>query len=280
MDTNLNLVDVYSRPKFHFSGAMEWFCFRMDMLASITYAFFLAFLISVPKGVLGPGVAGLAVTYGLSFTMREVVWDFSNLENKIISIERILQYTCIPSEPPLLVEENSLDHEWPSQGNVDIVDLQVQYAPQLPFILRGLTCTFSRGMKIGIVGRTGSGKSTLVQTLFRMLEPVSGQIWIDGINISKIGLHDLRSRLSIIPQDPTMFEGTIRSNLDPLEQYTDEQIWEVLDRCQLSDEVRKKEGKLDSVGVLLEFDSPTKLLGIKSSSFAKLVEEYTHRFSC
>jgi ATP-binding cassette subfamily C (CFTR/MRP) protein 2 len=103
----------------------------------------------------------------------------------------------------------------------------VRYAPHMPLVLRGLTCTFPGGMRTGIVGRTGSGKSTLIQALFRIVEPTSGQIMIDGINISLIGLHDLRSTLSIIPQDPTMFEGTVRSNLDPLEEYTDEQIWEV-----------------------------------------------------
>ena len=106
--------------------------------------------------------------------------------------------------------------------------IQVRYAPHLPLILRGLTCTFAAGAKTGIVGRTGSGKSTLVLTLFRLLEPVAGQILIDSVDISLIGIHDLRSRLSIIPQDPTMFEGTVRSNLDPLEEYTDEQIWEVI----------------------------------------------------
>ncbi|XP_042483140.1 ABC transporter C family member 3-like [Macadamia integrifolia] len=359
MDTNLKLVDEYFRPRFYFSGAVEWLCFRMDMLASITYAIFLVFLILVPKGVLAPGVMGLAVTYGLSFSMHGVIWDLCGLENKIISIERILQYACIPNEPPLFVKENKPSHEWPSQGKIDIVDLQVRYGPHLPLVLQGLTCTFPEGSKIGIVGRTGSGKSTLVQTLFHMLEPAAGQIWIDGINIFNIGLHDLRSRLSIIPQDPVMFEGTLRSNLDPLEDYTDEQIWEALDRCQLGDEVRKKEGKLDSSvtengenwsmgqrqlvclgrvllkkskvlvldeatasmdiaadyliqqtlrqhfsgstvitiahritsildidkvllldnGHILEYDSPAELLKIKSSSFAKLVKEYTRRCS-
>ena len=105
--------------------------------------------------------------------------------------------------------------------------VKVRYAPHLPLVLRGLTCTFRGGLKTGIVGRTGSGKSTLIQTLFRLVEPTAGEVIIDRINISTIGLHDLRSRLSIIPQDPTMFEGTVRSNLDPLEEYTDEQIWEV-----------------------------------------------------
>ncbi|KAL1307355.1 hypothetical protein AAHE18_17G027000 [Arachis hypogaea] len=217
-ETNMKLTDGYSRPKFNIAGAMEWLCFRLDMLSSITFAFSLIFLISIPQGVIDPGIAGLAVTYGLNLNMIQawVIWNLCNLENKIISVERILQYTSIPSEPPLVIEENRPAPSWPSYGEVDIHNLQVRYAPHLPFVLRGLTCTFRGGLKTGIVGRTGSG------------------------------LHDLRSRLSIIPQDPTMFEGTVRNNLDPLEEYTDEQIWEALDKCQLGDEVRQKEGKLDS----------------------------------
>ncbi|XP_008792064.3 ABC transporter C family member 3-like isoform X3 [Phoenix dactylifera] len=246
--TNFHLNDEYSRPKFYNAGAREWLCFRLDMLSSLTFAFSLVFLISVPKGVIDPGIAGLAVTYGLNLNMLQawVIWTLCNLENKIISVERILQYTSIPSEPPVTIEANRPDCNWPSRGEVDLRDLQVRYGPHMPFVLRGLTCTFPGGMKTGIVGRTGSGKSTLIQTLFRIIDPTVGQIFIDGINISTIGLHDLRSRLSIIPQDPTMFEGTVRSNLDPLEEYTDEQIWEALDCCQLGEEVRKKELKLDS----------------------------------
>ncbi|XP_058074514.1 ABC transporter C family member 3-like [Magnolia sinica] len=359
MDMNMSLIDGYSRPKFHTAGAMEWLCFRLDMLSSITFAFCLVFLITMPKGVIDPGIAGLAVTYGLNLNMAAfwVVWNLCNLENKIISVERIFQYMSLSSEPPLVIETNRPDPNWPAEGELDIHDLQVRYAPHMPLVLRGLTCTFPAGMKTGIVGRTGSGKSTLIQTLFRIVDPVAGKILIDGLDISTIGLHDLRSRLSIIPQDPTMFQGTLRSNLDPLEEYTDEQIWEALDRCQLGDEVRRKEGKLDSTvvengenwsmgqrqlvclvrvilkkskvlvldeatasvdtatdnliqqtlrqqffgctvimiahritsaldsdivllldnGLIVEYDSPKKLLENKSSSFSRLVAEYTIR---
>uniref|UniRef100_A0A2P2NFS0 ABC-type xenobiotic transporter n=1 Tax=Rhizophora mucronata TaxID=61149 RepID=A0A2P2NFS0_RHIMU len=246
-ETNMKNSDAYSRPKFHVSGAMEWLCFRLDMLSSITFAFSLVFLISFPEGI-DPAIAGLAVTYGLNLNTLQawLIWQICNLENKIISVERIFQYMSIPSEPALVIESNRPVQSWPSCGEVDMDNLQVQYGPHMPLVLRGLTCTFHGGKKTGIVGRTGSGKSTLIQTLFRIVEPAAGHILIDGINISSIGLHDLRSRLGIIPQDPTMFEGTVRSNLDPLEEYTDEQIWEALDKCQLGDEVKKKEKKLDS----------------------------------
>ncbi|XP_047982074.1 ABC transporter C family member 3-like, partial [Salvia hispanica] len=246
-EISLRLIDGYSRPKFHIAGAMEWLCLRLDVLSLMTFTCALIFLITLPEGTIDPSIAGLAVTYGLNLNMYQawVVWNLCFMENRIISVERILQYTSLPSEPPLVIESNRPQSCWPTQGEVNIQDLQVRYGPHLPFVLRGLTCTFFGGKRTGIVGRTGSGKSTLIQTLFRIVEPTVGQILIDGINIAVIGLHDLRSKLSIIPQDPTMFEGTVRTNLDPLEEYTDEQIWEALDKCQLGDEVRKKPEKLD-----------------------------------
>ncbi|KAI3703643.1 hypothetical protein L1987_73835 [Smallanthus sonchifolius] len=277
-DTCLKLIDSYSRPKFHVAGALAWLGLRLDMLSSLIFAFLLVFLVSVPEGIIDPSTAGLAVTYALNLNMLQAlaILKLCNLEIQFISVERIFQYSSIPSEPPLVIDSNRPDHSWPSQGKVDIHHLQVRYAPHMPLVLRGITCTFQGGTKTGIVGRTGSGKSTLIQTLFRIVEPTSGEILIDGINISSIGLHDLRSRLSIIPQDPIMFNGTVRSNMDPLEDYRDDQIWEALDKCQIGDEVRNKEGKLNATGLIEEYDSPTTLLENKSS-FSQLVAEYSMR---
>ncbi|XP_078432369.1 multidrug resistance-associated protein 3 [Wolffia australiana] len=248
VETNFHLNDKYSRPKFHNAAAMEWLCLRLDALATAAFAFSLVFLVSIPVGSISPAIAGVAVTYGLNLNMIQswVIWNLCNLENKIISVERILQYTSIPSEPPLAVEGSPAETSWPSRGEVDLRGLQVRYAPRLPLVLRGLTCVLPGGKKTGIVGRTGSGKSTLIQALFRIVEAAAGEILIDGRNIATVGLHDLRSRLGIIPQDPTMFEGTLRSNLDPLEEHSDEAVWQALDRCQLGDQARKRGALLDS----------------------------------
>lgn len=113
------------------------------------------------------------------------------------------------------------------QLTTDLTVLQVRYAEHLPSVLKNISCTFPGRKKVGVVGRTGSGKSTLIQAIFRVVEPRDGSIIIDDVDICKMGLHDLRSRLSIIPQDPAMFEGTVRTNLDPLQQYSDREIWEV-----------------------------------------------------
>ncbi|XP_006651027.3 ABC transporter C family member 13 [Oryza brachyantha] len=248
MKRNLYLLDCFARPLFSSLAAIEWLCLRMELLSTFVFAFCMAILVSFPPGTIEPSMAGLAVTYGLNLNARMSRWilSFCKLENRIISVERIYQYCKLPSEAPLIIENCRPPSSWPENGNIELVDLKVRYKDDLPLVLHGISCMFPGGKKIGIVGRTGSGKSTLIQALFRLIEPTGGKVIIDNIDISRIGLHDLRSRLSIIPQDPTLFEGTIRMNLDPLEECTDQEIWEALEKCQLGEVIRTKEEKLDS----------------------------------
>ncbi|XP_042510338.1 putative ABC transporter C family member 15 isoform X2 [Macadamia integrifolia] len=250
-NANLSLIDGYSRPWFHNVSAMEWLSFRLNLLSNFVFAFSLVFLVSLPEGIINPSIAGLAVTYGLNlnFQQASVIWTLCNTENKMISVERILQYSKLTSEAPLVIDQCRPPNNWPQIGKICFKNLQIRYAEHLPSVLKDISCTFPGRKKIGVVGRTGSGKSTLIQAIFRTVEPKEGTIEIDDVDICKIGLHDLRSRLSIIPQDPTMFEGTVRGNLDPLGQYSDTEIWEALDKCQLGDLMHAKKEKLDSTVV-------------------------------
>lgn len=248
MKRNLYLLDCFARPFFCSIAAIEWLCLRMELLSTFVFAFCMALLVSFPHGSIDPSMAGLAVTYGLNLNARLSRWilSFCKLENRIISIERIHQYCQIPSEALPIIENCRPPPSWPENGTIELIDLKVRYKESLPVVLHGISCMFPGGKKIGIVGRTGSGKSTLIQALFRLIEPDAGKIIIDNIDISTIGLHDLRSRLGIIPQDPTLFEGTIRGNLDPLEEHSDHVVWHALDKCQLGEIIRQKEQKLDT----------------------------------
>lgn len=175
------------------------------------------------------GLSGLAATYGLNMNVLQawIIWNLCNVENKMISVERILDFTKLPSEAPLVIQDYKPELNWPTEGFIQFENLHVRYSPSLPMVLKGITCTIPAKLKVGVVGRTGSGKSTLIQALFRVVEPSQGRILIDGLDVCLLGLQDLRSRLSIIPQDPTLFQGTVRFNLDPLEEHNDQEIWEV-----------------------------------------------------
>ncbi|CAI9103408.1 OLC1v1001877C1 [Oldenlandia corymbosa var. corymbosa] len=249
--SNLSLIDNHSRPWFHNVSAMEWLSFRLNQLSNFVFGFSLVLLVTLPEGIIVPSIAGLAVTYGINLNsqLASVIWNMCNAENKMISVERILQYSSIPSEAPLVIDDSKPPEIWPETGTIRFTNLKIRYAEHLPSVLKNITCTFPGKKKVGVVGRTGSGKSTLIQAIFRIVEPTEGNILIDGVDITKIGLHDLRSRLSIIPQDPTLFEGTVRGNLDPLEQHSDNEIWEALDKCQLGELVREKPEKLESMVV-------------------------------
>ncbi|WVZ04627.1 hypothetical protein V8G54_017973 [Vigna mungo] len=250
-DENLKRVNANLRIDFHNYSCNEWLGFRLELIGSFVVCISAMFMIILPSSIIKPENVGLSLSYGLSLNtvLFWAVYMSCFIENKMVSVERIKQFTNIPSEPAWNIKDHLPPSNWPGQGNVDIRDLQVRYRPNTPLVLKGITLSIAGGEKVGVVGRTGSGKSTLIQVLFRLVEPSGGKIVVDGIDISILGLHDLRSRFGIIPQEPVLFEGTVRSNIDPIGQYTDEEIWKSLERCQLKDVVAAKPEKLDSLVV-------------------------------
>ncbi|KAM7525837.1 hypothetical protein LguiA_015739 [Lonicera macranthoides] len=247
---NLHLIDANASPSFHNFSANEWLIQRLEILGAIVVSASALAMTLVHLEASRSGFIGMALSYGLSLNVFLVfsVQSQCMMSNMIISVERLEQYMHIPGEAPEIIDGNRPSLNWPSVGRVEIRDLKVKYRPNAPLVLQGISCTFEGGHKIGIVGRTGSGKTTLISALFRLVEPTEGMIIIDDLNISTIGLYDLRSHFGVIPQDPTLFGGSVRYNLDPLSEHTDREIWEVLEKCQLRHAVQTKEEGLNSLG--------------------------------
>jgi len=157
----------------------------------------------------------------------------TELETQLVAVERVIQYTDIQVEAPAVIEWNRPAHDWPQTGGIEIKNLKLRYREGLDLVLKGISCTIKPKEKVGVVGRTGAGKSSLMLALFRLVEFAEGTIVIDNQDISRLGLDDLRSKLAIIPQDPILFEGTLRSNLDPFNQFPDNEIWTALESVHL-----------------------------------------------
>ncbi|CAM6102471.1 unnamed protein product [Calypogeia fissa] len=246
--TNVVRLEAYQRAYFHNMTAAEWLGFRLDSLSAAVLSCVAILLITVPEGTISPGLAGMALSYGMSLSaiLMRLVTTSSMAEVQMVSVERIMQYSNLPSEAPTIIPDRRPPSGWPNAGRIELQHLQLRYRPDLPLVLKGVSCVIRPREKVGVVGRTGSGKSTLIQALFRLIEPSGGRILIDGLDITTIGLNDLRSALGVIPQEPTLFEGSVRSNLDPFNTYSDLQMWEALDKCQLGRIVRDKPQKLDS----------------------------------
>jgi ATP-binding cassette subfamily C (CFTR/MRP) protein 1 len=176
------------------------------------------------------GMVGLAMSYALQITqaLNWMVRLSVEVETNIVSVERVLEYARLPSEAKEIIHSNRPQPTWPAKGIVQFNDYSVRYRPGLELVLKNIALSFNAQEKIGVVGRTGAGKSSLTLSLFRIIEPASGGIDIDNIDTSTIGLADLRSKMAIIPQDAALFEGTIRDNLDPSHSKSDQELWSAL----------------------------------------------------
>lgn len=193
------------------------------------------------------GSVGLAITKVMTL-VGMVQWAMrqtAELENQMVSVERVLEYAELASEPSLETEpKNRPQKDWPSEGALKFMNVELRYSEKSGVILKDLNFEVKPHEKIGIVGRTGAGKSSIIQALFR-LAPIDGTIEIDGINTNTLGLTDLRSKISIIPQDPILFSGTMRKNLDPFEEKSDDELWDALDQVELKNTVASLAGGLE-----------------------------------
>ncbi|XP_025986920.1 multidrug resistance-associated protein 1 isoform X7 [Solenopsis invicta] len=229
-----NRVDFNQVCYFPSIIANRWLAVRLEMVGNLII-FFAALFAVLGRDTMSSGLVGLSVSYALQITqtLNWLVRMTSDVETNIVAVERIKEYGETTQEASWKNAENMPAKEWPKHGRVDFKDFKVRYREGLDLVLNGLTFSVLGGEKIGIVGRTGAGKSSLTLALFRIIEAAHGKILIDDVDISKLGLHDLRSRLTIIPQDPVLFSGTLRMNLDPFNCYSDEEVWRALEHAHL-----------------------------------------------
>ncbi|ORZ00014.1 P-loop containing nucleoside triphosphate hydrolase protein [Lobosporangium transversale] len=241
---NLVNLDDNNRTFFLLWATNRWLHWRVDITGALV-SFSAGMLVLRNWESIAPGWAALSLSYSLMFTLN-IVWIirvYAENEMNMNAVERVSEYMDIEEEPPAIIEGSRPPASWPHSGEITINHLTVRYAPDTPDVLKDVSVKIKAGEKVGVVGRTGSGKSTFAISLFRFMDPTSGSICIDGIDISKIGLQDLRSNLTIIPQDPILFKGTLRSNLDPFGEREDQELWEALRRSHLIPvEAAKRQG--------------------------------------
>jgi ABC-type multidrug transport system fused ATPase/permease subunit len=225
-------VDSNLRAYFPSISANRWLAVRLEFIGAVVILAAAGFaVIAVASGQdVSPGWVGLAMSYGLQITtsLNWIVRQTVEVETNIVSVERVLEYAALPSEAPEIIHRSRPPVSWPSRGEVEFINYSARYREGLDLVLKNISLDIKSHEKIGVVGRTGAGKSSLTLALFRIIEPDTGNISLDGLNTSTIGLLDLRRRLAIIPQDAALFEGTIRDNLDPGHVHDDTELWSVL----------------------------------------------------
>ncbi|TDL21671.1 multidrug resistance-associated ABC transporter [Rickenella mellea] len=229
-------IDLTTLMWYSFWMTSRWLLLNFDCIGGL--AVFMTTLFAL-GGFVRAGVAGLVITSAMAFTSN-VFWactSWTQLELDLNAVERVVEYINLPQEPPLTIPESQPPAAWPTASEttplVVVEDLVVKYAPELPAVLHGVSFELMGRERVGLLGRTGSGKSTLAMSLLRFADPTSGKIIVDGIDITTIGVHDLRSRITFIPQDASLFSGTLRENLDPFNDHTDIECLDVLHRVQM-----------------------------------------------
>ncbi|KAF9510627.1 hypothetical protein BS47DRAFT_1395826 [Hydnum rufescens UP504] len=253
----------------------RWLGVHLDFLGAIL-TFAVAILAVASRFSISPSQTGVALSYILSVQQGFgwMIRQAAEVENNMNAVERVHHYAHnLEQEVPHRVDEKKPPPDWPSRGDLELNDISMSYRPGLPLVLKGLSLHVNGGEHIGVVGRTGAGKSSILVALYRLVELDSGSITLDGINVSTLGLADLRSKIAIIPQDPTLFSGTLRSNLDPFGVYDDARLWDALKRSALVDDVRKGDGQTQET-----IDGPSS--PTSPSSYVPQSEvHYSHRFT-
>ncbi|KAJ3531396.1 hypothetical protein NM688_g7581 [Phlebia brevispora] len=240
LEDNQKRTDVENRAYWLTVTNQRWLGIRLDFLG-ILLTFVVAILTVGTRFSISPSQTGVTLSYIISVQQAFgwLVRQSAEVENNMNSVERIVHYAHeLEQEAPHLLPDRTPSAPWPSKGQVEITSVVLRYRPGLPEVLKGLSMSIRPGEKIGIVGRTGAGKSSIMTAIYRLVELTSGSITIDGVDISKIGLNDLRQGLAIIPQDPLLFSGTLRTNLDPFGVHDDARLWDALRRSYLVEDRR------------------------------------------
>lgn len=223
-------IDRHARASWNAWLFNRWLGLRMAFAGAVFTTATAALVVYSPT--ISASMAGFVMSFALQFNFAVSlgIRCYANLEMDMNATERVLEYTTLETEDQTGLQPPAA---WPTHGRIEVQDLVVGYAPELPPVLNGLTFTVEMGQRVGVVGRTGAGKSSLALALFQFLKPRKGHIYIGGMDTAKLNLHALRSRLAVIPQDPVLFSGTLRSNLDPFDEHTDLELYNALERVHL-----------------------------------------------
>ncbi|OGM41096.1 putative ABC multidrug transporter [Aspergillus bombycis] len=230
-------IDSANAAYFLIFANQRWLSVRLDLVCN-TLLLVTGVLVVTSRFDVSPSISGLILSYMLSIsqTLQFSIRQYTEFEQHFNSAERLHYYgNCLEEEKKAALHPVEVSNTWPEKGLIVFENVQMRYRDELPLVLRGLTMSICGGERIGVVGRTGAGKSSIISALFRLTELSGGNIWIDGVDIATVELHTLRSRLAVIPQDPTLFRGTIRSNLDPFDEHTDLELWSALREAHLVD---------------------------------------------